>query len=646
MRDRFTAFGEAPVRPVRVLAAVVALAAGALAADNTRAVEPRERLIPGPGGLVRATIERPAATRSRAARLDTGALPESLEIAARVIVDGEADRVRPYLAPGDRLVAGPARGFLVVEAPSVARAVDLARAMMGDRALGSIEVDLEQPRAERFPTDPAFLGQWSLMNFADPAADVNAVPVWDLGVTGLGVTVGVVEFGFQADHPDLAANFNAAASQPPALVSAHATSVAGVIAADNDNGTGGVGVAYDAMISSLAYGLSSDNAAAFLYRNDLNDIKNNSWGPLDNGRITEMSAVERAAIEQGVREGRGGLGEVFVWAAGNGGLDDRVDYDPYASSRFTIAIGAIGDLNRRADYNEVGSSMFAVAHSSGNSRAIFSTTTNGGYTTNFGGTSAAAPLAAGVVALMLDANPALSWRDVQHIIADTAWKVDPDAESWFVNGAGRDMSDDFGFGAVDALAAVNAALSWTPVAPEAVADTGVVAVNRFLPDNDAAGVSVQLFMDEAVLLEAVELVLNVNTDFVGDLHIELRSPAGTRSTLATARVDPGDDFVGHVFTTLRSWGEPSAGVWTLTISDRRAFNNAEWIDARVIGYGTAIEAPCKADLTGDGATTIADVELFLAAYAAGQPIADFTGDGLFDYYDLQAFLNLFAVGCP
>lgn len=648
MDDRITACGDAHLR--LALAAIVALAAGAWAAtsDNPRAPRPRERLIPVPGRMIRATIEDAGAARSRVVHLerDARARPEFLELAARVIVDGEAARVRGYLGPGERLRFGPTRGFVVVEAATIDRAVDLAQAMMTDPELGSIEVDIQQPRADRFPTDPAFLGQWSLMNFADPAADVNVAAVWDMGITWTGVTVGVIEFGWQTDHPDLAANFNAAASGPPSLLSSHATGVAGVIAADNDNGIGGVGVAYDAQISRLIYGLSSETAAAFLFRNDLNDIKNNSWGPLDNGRITQMSAVERAALEEGVREGRGRLGEVFVWAAGNGGLADRVDYDPYASSRYTMAIGAIGDLNHRADYNEVGSSMFAVAHSSGNSRSVFSTTTGGGYTTTFGGTSAATPLAAGVVALMLEANPNLSWRDVQHILADTAWKVDPAEEGWFVNGAGRWVSDHFGFGAIDAHAAVLAAQSRTPAPPEVIADTGVVAVGRFLPDNDPTGVTVELVMGDAVRLEAVELVLNMNTDFIGDLHIELLSPAGTQSVFSTPRVDTTDDFIGQIFTTLRPWGEPSAGVWTVVISDRRPANIAEWIDARVIGYGTALDTTCPADLDGDGAVTLNDVDLFRAAYTAGEAVADFTGDGQFDYFDLQAFLNLFAAGCP
>jgi subtilisin family serine protease len=638
------------VKQARFFAAIVALAAGAAPADNPDASPPRERWVPVPGHILTGTVESPAAAKSRFifehpdARI--GHAHKVYKVAARVIVDGDLAWVQRLVGPRVQVHHASTKGFVIVEARTVDRAIDLAQTLILDPNLGSVEIDLEPPRAERFPSDPAFFGQWSLYNFGNPDADVNVVPVWDSGITGTGVTVGVIEFGWQTDHPDLAANFAPDASMPPSILSSHATSVAGVIAADNDNAMGGVGVAYDANISRLIFGLSTETANAFLFRNDLNDIKNNSWGPPDNGRVTEMSAVERAAIEEGVRDGRGGLGEIYVWAAGNGGLDDRVDYDPYASSRYTIAIGAIGDENLRADYNELGSSMFAVAHSSGNVRKIFSTTTGNGYTTTFGGTSASAPLASGVIALMLEANPNLSWRDVQHIIADTAWKVDPDEESWLVNGAGRWVSDHFGFGALNAQAAVEAAKGWTSVAPEVIADSGTVAVGAFLPDNDPAGITIELTMDYAIRLEAVELVLNINTAFVGDLQIELTSPSGTRSTLATSRVDPIDDYISHIFTTLRSWGESSEGIWTLTISDRRVLNDAQWLDARLIGYGTPWVGGCRVDLDGDGSTTIFDVQAFLAAYAAQDPIADFLPDGQIDYFDLQVYLNEFAAGCP
>lgn len=637
-------------RNVRMAGVVgfLGMAAAAGHAQTASSGSPRRMAVPAPGGLLDLQLERPKGRSSSASRNEAGArvagASASFTLGSRVIVDADLAYVRRLVGRrGEVRPAGP-RGFVIVETPSVEKAVELANDLLGVPGLGSVEVDLSQPKAERVPTDPAFLGQWVLNNFANPAADVNAIPAWNLGYTGLGVVVGVVEFGWQVDHPDLAANYIEEASTPASVVTTHATSVAGIIAADNDNGLGGVGVAYDAGIARLMFGVSTDNANAFLHRNDLNDIKNNSWGPTDNGRISYMSAVERAAIEQSVAEGRGGRGEVFVWASGNGGLDDRVDYDPYASSRYTIAVGAVGDLNVRADYNEPGSSVFIVAHSSGNVRSVFSTTVNG-YTTTFGGTSASAPLASGVVALMLQANPDLTWRDVQHVLANTAWQVDPGEESWAVNDDGRLISEHYGFGALDAEAAVLAAQSWTNVGPEVDADSGTVSVEQAIPDDSVVGVNVPLVLDGIVRVESVEVILNVDTTTVGDLRINLTSPSGTVSTFATPRFDSTDNLIDYIFTTTRCWGESSAGTWTVHIADERSGAVALWRDVRVVAHGTAWASDCQADLDGNGTLDADDVQAFLDAYQAADPVADFVADGLFTFFDLQAFLNAFADGC-
>jgi FG-GAP repeat protein len=57
-------------------------------------------------------------------------------------------------------------------------------------------------------------------------------------------------------------------------------------------------------------------------------------------------------------------------------------------------------------------------------------------------------------------------------------------------------------------------------------------------------------------------------------------------------------------------------------------------------------APCPADLNGDGVLDFFDVQAFLGAFAASDPVADFNGDGIFDFFDIQEFLNLYSAGCP
>ena len=85
-------------------------------------------------------------------------------------------------------------------------------------------------------------------------------------------------------------------------------------------------------------------------------------------------------------------------------------------------------------------------------------------------------MVSGVTALMLQANPNLTWRDVQHILVNSARHVDPTDPGWTTNRGGQLIHYNFGFGVVDATAAVNMAKTWTNVGPELSVSTGLVTV--------------------------------------------------------------------------------------------------------------------------------------------------------------------------
>src|SRR5204862_474058 len=115
----------------------------------------------------------------------------------------------------------------------------------------------------------------------------------------------------------------------------------------------------------------------------------------------------------------------------------------YRNTRFGITVGALDPSGAHASYSNTGAPLLVSAYSNGTSGAITTTDlvgndgfASGDYTFGFGGTSAAAPMVSGVVALMLSANPALSYRDVQRILATTARKNDPADLGWVQNGAG------------------------------------------------------------------------------------------------------------------------------------------------------------------------------------------------------------------
>jgi subtilisin-like proprotein convertase family protein len=476
-------------------------------------------------------------------------------------------------------------GFYLIHVNTVLEAISLYSVLALQLEKGKVYLDVKRPLSFRsIPSDPELDQQWHLINALDGNHDVNVEGAWSAGITGNGVVIGIVDAGVEIAHPDLIGGYNAQGSQIGGL-SSHGTSCAGVAVATANNGQGGAGIAYGAEWSKLYIGTSSEIADAFGHRNNINDIKSNSWGPIDDGRIAYMSTLESSALANAINVGRSGLGEIFVFAAGNGGTSDRTDYDSYASSRYTIAVGAIGDNDTRAPYNEQGSSMLVVTQSSGNNRDIYTTTVGSSYTNSFGGTSSACPLAAGTIALMLEANPNLTWRDVQAILIESARKCDPNNANWTTSAAGYDLNINYGYGAIDAGSAVSLAATWLNLPPEILATSGQVMINQQIPDNDLVGLNSVATITEDFIVESVELVLNVAHANIGDLWVRLTSPSGQHSVLAKVRDDFTDDYDNFLFTSMRHWGESSQGDWIVEIHDGDGGTVGLWEDFQINIYG-------------------------------------------------------------
>lgn len=459
---------------------------------------------------------------------------------------------------------------------------------------------------------PLFNVQWYLQNTGQtggtPGADANIIDAWSTA-TGEGVVIGIVDQGVQYIHPDLNDNYNSALSYDfysndsdpyPLSSENHGTLVAGVAVGEGDNNIGIIGAAPDATFASLQKSSILEDYNALSYRNQDIDIYSNSWGLYEN--FVELPQLNKEAIKNGTQEGRGGLGNIYVFAAGNFALEeDNVNYDFYPNSRYTIAVAAIDHNGEHSQYSTPGASLLISGYSSnvpGDSEgeSIGIATTNlidfGGDFINgeyvyFGGTSAAAPLVSGVIALMLEANPNLTWRDVQHILVETAEKNDPDDPGWVQNSAGHDVNYNYGFGGIDATAAVNAALNWQTVAEEVSLNSEQINVNSVIPDNNPVGISSSLIIEEDINVEWVEVVFDANHIWRGDLEIVLTSPDGTESVLAEFRGDNGDDYNNWMFTSARHWGESSEGEWTLTVSDEEDLIDGTWNSWQINLYGTA-----------------------------------------------------------
>uniref|UniRef100_A0A8C4WTN5 Peptidase S8/S53 domain-containing protein n=1 Tax=Eptatretus burgeri TaxID=7764 RepID=A0A8C4WTN5_EPTBU len=207
-----------------------------------------------------------------------------------------------------------------------------------------------------------------------------------------------------------------------------------------------------------------------------------SWGPEDDGLTVDgPGPLALEAFQRGITEGRSGLGSIFVWASGNGGTrKDNCNCDGYTNSIYTLSISSSTENGMVPWYSEPCSSTLAATFSSGTlgERKIVTTDLHQRCTTSHTGTSASAPLAAGIFALALEANPELTWRDMQHLVVQTSRPQFLEANDWKMNGVGRAVSHSFGYGLMNAGDLVTAARNWSTVGPQRICTIVVVNETR------------------------------------------------------------------------------------------------------------------------------------------------------------------------
>lgn len=479
------------------------------------------------------------------------------------------------------------------------------------------------------PGDPLFAqgSQWYLNNTGQtggmPGVDLNVLPVWR-DYTGEGVRVAIIDDGVDYRHPDLDDNYDTTVdvdsrsrrgdgapvytSSDPFSSDNHGTSVAGIIAAEA-NAQGSVGVAFDATISSIRLDFqqySLTDSAFALRQMATFDVANNSWGyvfPFADNFLTPEFASARDALENAASTGRDGLGTVVVFSGGNSRLrGDNANYHNLTNSRYTIAVGALNDDGAYARYSSPGANLLVSAFGGDTTSDGILTTDRqgsagydrtGNYFSSFSGTSAAAPMVSGVVALMLEANPNLGYRDVQEILAYSARQVDMRNTSWQINGAnnsnggGLHTSPDYGFGLVDAQAAVRLAETWTAQQTFSTEKQvkGVQETDTEIRDNQTS--TSQITLNQDLDIDQVEVKVNIDHGYIGDLDLVLVSPSGTESVLMSSSRAINRSDLRFTFSSTQFWGENAAGTWTLRVRDRLSGDEGVLKNWSLHAYGDA-----------------------------------------------------------
>ena len=371
------------------------------------------------------------------------------------------------------------------------------------------------------PNDTYFEELWYLENLDSDAVrhgvDMNARSAWSFS-RGAGVTIAIVDDGVDLSHPELTnravpeLHWNFATDTPDGNhvidQHRHGTPVAGLAVAEANNGRGVVGIAPEANFASWVIYHTNQGGSSFVpgpqlakmfeFHMDEVEVQNHSW--VKPGRfLARMTPEENLAISNAVVNGRDGRGVVMVRGVGNGRADTRnANYDEYTADPRVITVAANRPDGRVASYSTPGAPILVAALGGEGPSSLMTTdrVAQKGYNqiffandladyvfSGFGfiGTSAAAPLVSGVVALMLSENPELTVRDVQHILVQSAFHSDLEDADVRVTPAGLRVSHNLGFGQVNGGTALELAANWKLIAP-AVRVTNRIERTSAIPD--------------------------------------------------------------------------------------------------------------------------------------------------------------------
>ncbi|MGQ5524191.1 S8 family serine peptidase [Chitinimonas sp. PSY-7] len=482
--------------------------------------------------------------------------------------------------------------------------------------------------------------------FADirptPGIDLNIGTLHAEGITGKGVVIGLMDSKqAYSDHPDLKPNMVLQGANDPSQDNFHATAVAAIMVGVAGNSQGGRGVAPDAKILDMNIPGSRDLPTPRVTNNSMGgqpplfmtygvDNIADLYNPLTTlivhaagNSFLRMDTNPEALCEQATQ--RSGVGCIVA------------NTDLMSNWPNTIAVGAVNAAGKKSSYSQTGSVLwvsglggeqgwqrrellkqypvhadaekadrqperyFAPALVTANTPGCDKGVNKGGkpfneldsgssnsydptcsYTAMANGTSSAAPTVTGVIALMLQVNPRLSWRDIKYILATTARQVDAEQSGirwngmlldsgWVTNAAGHTFSNWYGFGLVDATKAVDRARNFVtlPTLYQGGWQSSTGSPVPIAYRRDDAGTS-DITIEEQATIETVQLQLNTTSKNPGNLRVMLVSPSGTRSIILpalTLLLPTPDGFSIDLTASNAFLDERSKGVWKLQIVD-------------------------------------------------------------------------------
>lgn len=467
-------------------------------------------------------------------------------------------------------------------------------------------------------------------------AHISVEQAWDITRGTRSVVIAVTDDGFDLDHPDLQGRGKVVAPLdlkardavplPTAAVDNHGTACAG-LAIGEENRQGIVGVAPGCSLMPIrTTGFLDDEAIEGIFSWAVEqgaDVISCSWSPA--AIQFPLSLRQRQALTRAATQGRNGKGCVIVFSAGNANrpVDGVVDEKNWPSnvvrgptrwlSGFAvhpdvITVSACTSLNRKAAYSNWGRHIALSAPSNNASpstalpragtvptgppiqtalagRGMVTSDRTGSagynrdaYTRTFGGTSSSCPVVAGVAGLMLSANPNLTAREVKQILQQTADKITdtaPDPQLGLSHGTYDNNGHSwwFGYGRVNAFRAVAAAKR--QIWPNRSYSKTVQLeddVPAAIPDNQPGGITRSLLCRESGTVQDLNVQVDLEHDFLGDITVKLQLPSG-EVCLLQGRTLGNQQQVQKRYTLqstpalVRAINTSAAGQWRLQVRD-------------------------------------------------------------------------------